>query len=134
MGSTEVCKVCIAIILHKSSVTHDERCRLRVMGKASDDPAVASRVKVARAREDEWQAKKPEESATKQQKPEVAPNPSDSASSVPECGPSPWGRASALPDILAVQPLRLLRLQCATRGKSCKAGSAASWRMTRITA
>ena len=39
-------------------VGHDEKCRLHVIGEASVDLAVAARVKVARDREDEWQAKK----------------------------------------------------------------------------
>ena len=53
MGFTEGCTGRTAIILNESRVTHDDKCRLRVMDKASVDPPVAARVNVAGAREDE---------------------------------------------------------------------------------
>ena len=65
IGFTDGCKGCIAITMGKQKTDHGENCRLRVIEKSFSKPDVAARVKVSRARETEWHAKKLEEEDTK---------------------------------------------------------------------
>ena len=70
IGFADGCKGCIATITGKSRAGHEDGCRFRVVEKASSDPSVATPVKVARGREQEWHAKKLEENETSKRKPE----------------------------------------------------------------
>ena len=68
LGFMPGCPGCKAIINGKKSVAHSETCRLRVMEQASSKPSVAARIKVTRARDTEYHAKRLEAEEEKKKK------------------------------------------------------------------
>ena len=97
IGFTEGCPGCRALVMGTKRTGHDEKCRLRVMESISQNTSGEARVKTARAREDEWQAKKLERSFAKKaakEKPEVAQG--STAESSSSSGPAQ--KDSTVPD------------------------------------